>query len=466
MVSPTDLLDIRRGVVIAPAGCGKTQFLVGSVKANPAGRVLVLTHTRAGVAAIRARLRKAEVPQQSFRVATLDAWSAWLALRFPKTSGFVPTGTAADYASARDAATALIRETCFQRLLASTYARLLVDEYQDCGNGQHAMVLALAEAIPTLVLGDPMQRIFTFGADGLPTWDSAVAAFGQSWELSRPWRWENSGEGAFGAWILQQRQRLLAGGFVDFSAAPPNVRWIARPPAEDTYVAVQFEAVPRKTGETVIVINSSRDRDGRHRIARHGYGLSVVERADLPELLSWAARLDSAVSTTRSWQVMQFAHEVMTGIDRTAISHRLNGIRNRTVLLGPLSDEDRAFLGLDTSCGGEGVVATLQLLARPRERVLFRQELFEAMCQTANMATGSRSLMAAALKVVEQRAATGRILPRRAVGSTLLLKGLEADHAVVFDADTMGRADIYVAMSQASRTLTVVSDSAVLPRPN
>jgi hypothetical protein len=463
MVSPEDLLGIRRGVVIAPAGCGKTQFLVGSVKANPTGRVLVLTHTRAGVAAIRARLRKAEVPQQSFRVATLDAWSAWLALRFPKTSGFVPTGTAADYADARDAAIALIREPCFRRLIASTYARLLVDEYQDCGNGQHAMVLALAEAIPTLVLGDPMQRIFTFGTDGLPAWDSAVAAFGQTWELSRPWRWENAGEGAFGAWILEQRQRLLAGGSVDFSAAPSNVRWIARPPSDDTYAAVQFDAVPRRAGETVIVINSSRDRDGRHRIARDGYGLSVVERADLPELLSWAARLDSAVSTTRSWQVMQFTHEVMTGIDRMAISHRLTGIRNGTVS-GPLSDEESAFLSLDTSLGGDGIAATFQLLARPRERVLFRHELFEAMCQTANMITGGRSLMAAALKVVEQRSADGRILPRRAVGSTLLLKGLEADHAVVFDADTMTRADIYVAMSRASRTLTVVSKSCVLPR--
>ena len=73
-------------------------------------------------------------------------------------------------------------------------------------------------------------------------------------------------------------------------------------------------------------------------------------------------------------------------------------------------------------------------------------------------------MMAAALKVVEQRAADGRILPRRAVGSTLLLKGLEADHAVVFDADTMSRADIYVAMSRASRTLTVVSNSCILPR--
>jgi DNA helicase-2/ATP-dependent DNA helicase PcrA len=308
-----------------------------------------------------------------------------------------------------------------------------------------------------------MQRIFTFGPDGLPTWDSAVAAFGQSWELSRPWRWENAGEGAFGAWILEQRQRLLAGGSVDFSAAPANVRWIARPPSDDTYAAVQLDAVPRKAGETVIVINSSRDRDGRHLIARNGYGLSVVERADLPELMSWAAKLDNAISTARAWQVMQFAHEVMTGIDRTATLHRLNGIRN-SLISAPISDEERTLLSLDTSSAGEGIAATLQLLARPRDRVLFRHELFEAMCQAANMATGSRSLMAAALKVVEQRAADGRILPRRAVGSTLLLKGLEADHAVVFDADSMSRADIYVAISRASRTLTVVSSSCILPR--
>lgn len=71
--------------------------------------------------------------------------------------------------------------------------------------------------------------------------------------------------------------------------------------------------------------------------------------------------------------------------------------------------------------------------------------------------------MAAAMKVVERRAADGRILPRRAVGSTLLLKGLEADHAVVFDADSMSHADLYVAMSRASRTLTLVSTSSVLP---
>ncbi len=49
------------------------------------------------------------------------------------------------------------------------------------------------------------------------------------------------------------------------------------------------------------------------------------------------------------------------------------------------------------------------------------------------------------------------------VGSTLLLKGLEADHTVIVDADVMKATDLYVAISRGSRSLTVVSKSPLLP---
>ena len=103
-----------------------------------------------------------------------------------------------------------------------------------------------------------------------------------------------------------------------------------------------------------------------------------MERADLPDLMSWAAKLDRAVSTTRSWQIIHFAYDVMTGIDRMAILHRLNDIGCNTAS-GPVADEERALLSLDTSSGESGIAATLRELVRPRERVLFRHELFEAM---------------------------------------------------------------------------------------
>ncbi|WP_197706421.1 hypothetical protein [Magnetospirillum sp. 15-1] len=51
-------------------------------------------------------------------------------------------------------------------------------------------------------------------------------------------------------------------------------------------------------------------------------------------------------------------------------------------------------------------------------------------------------------------------VPKRAVGSTLLLKGLEADVVVVLNAHTLNAKNLYVAMTRGSRLLTVCS-----PRP-
>ncbi len=51
----------------------------------------------------------------------------------------------------------------------------------------------------------------------------------------------------------------------------------------------------------------------------------------------------------------------------------------------------------------------------------------------------------------------GRILPRCAVGTTLLVKGLEFDHAVVLDADAYDARNLYVALTRGVQSLTVAS---------
>jgi hypothetical protein len=56
----------------------------------------------------------------------------------------------------------------------------------------------------------------------------------------------------------------------------------------------------------------------------------------------------------------------------------------------------------------------------------------------------------------------GRPLPRRAVGSTLLLKGLEAELVVILIADTLNARNLYVAMTRGSKRIIVCSLSPVL----
>ncbi len=63
----------------------------------------------------------------------------------------------------------------------------------------------------------------------------------------------------------------------------------------------------------------------------------------------------------------------------------------------------------------------------------------------------------AAVSMREEYRLNGRALPRRAVGSTLLLKGLEADVAVILQADELDARNFYVAMTTVSRPLVICS---------
>jgi hypothetical protein len=68
----------------------------------------------------------------------------------------------------------------------------------------------------------------------------------------------------------------------------------------------------------------------------------------------------------------------------------------------------------------------------------------------------------AAIQVREQSRVLGRPLPQRAVGSTLLLKGLEAEVAVILDADSLNARNLYVAMTRGSKRLVVCALNPVL----
>jgi DNA helicase-2/ATP-dependent DNA helicase PcrA len=178
-----DLLAIERGTVTAPAGCGKTQLIADALKRHAEIKpILVLTHTNAGVAALRARLDRAGVSPKSYRLSTIDGWALRLLTLFPVRSGITQeqlqlTNPKTDYPAIRKAAARLLRDCHIDDILKSNYARLIVDEYQDCSLPQHAIVGIAARTLPTVVLGDPMQAIFGWQGNELADWEKQVCTY-------------------------------------------------------------------------------------------------------------------------------------------------------------------------------------------------------------------------------------------------------------------------------------------------
>lgn len=74
-----------KGYVIAPAGYGKTHLIAMAVKASST-RQLILTHTYAGVNAIKKKMQTLAVPESRFQIETIASWALRICLYFPKSS--------------------------------------------------------------------------------------------------------------------------------------------------------------------------------------------------------------------------------------------------------------------------------------------------------------------------------------------------------------------------------------------
>lgn len=468
--SEIDLLAIDRGTITAPAGCGKTHLIAEALTRHVGPKpILVLTHTNAGVAALRGRLDRAGVSAKAYRLSTIDGWAMRLISTFPARSGHDPAllelaNPAKDYPRIRVAATNLLKAGHLTDVLGASYARLIVDEYQDCSIRQHAVVACAAQTLPVCVLGDPMQAIFGFGTDNLAKWHEQVCAhFPLAGELDTPWRWINAGAEALGNWLLDARGRLLRGDPVELRAAPPAVSWVELDGTEDHQRRLAAARV-RPPGESggVLIIGDSTNPESQRQFASQTPGAITVEAVDLKDLISFARTFDLAAPDALE-QLAQFAQRVMNNVGAADLVRRVDSLRRGTARRPPSAVEEaavafvrapshRAAVDVLVEIGKEGGVRT------HRPAVLRACIKALQLCDSA----GGISLHDAAIRMREQNRLLGRPLPRRAVGSTLLLKGLEAEVAVILNADGLDRRNLYVAMTRGSHALTVCSRNPVL----
>ena len=460
------LFRLPPGSVVAPAGCGKTQTIVNALADYDGPPVLVLTHTNAGVTALRLRLNRAAVPPTRYRLGTIDGWALKLIGLYPGLAGHRNVDGRIDYPATRDAAVAIVEGGILSPVLRATYGRVVVDEYQDCSTQQHHLIRALAVELPCHVLGDPLQCVFDFNGVH-PDWTGDVLpAFPTVLELDAPHRWINVGQEAFGRWLLDIREPLLRGDSIDLGAGPVNVRWIelpeeARERAAARRTTVMAGAAALPAGSRLMVIGDARPVATRLEFARTTPGVQVVEPVELADMVAAAARIDATAGADRLNVVVGFLNETMAEIAAPLVA-RIDAFR-RGEEVGQLTAAEHAALLV---AEGDDLAHTRDLLIALQEQRphVHRPHLVAIMIAALTRAIGRGiPLLQAAIAEREAQRSKGRALPRLGIGSTLLLKGLESEQAVVLNADAMDARHLYVALSRASTSLTVMSRSRRMP---
>lgn len=461
-----------KGYVIAPAGYGKTHLIAMAVKAA-SHRQLILTHTFAGVNSIKTKMSTLGVPSSKYQIDTIASWSLRLCLAYPKTSGWkIENPTSKQWAKLYECCSWLLDKQFIRHIVKSTYAGVYVDEYQDCSDLQHALVCALAEFLPSRILGDPMQAIFDFD-DGKPVdWDASIyPRFDCLGQLETPWRWENAGEPKLGAWLKTARKSLKQGQNIDLMNGLPTCVKLAY--TDRQYLAnKQYSLLCEYLGNDASVIalhgGDQASKNRTHLLARTMAGrFSSIEEVEGKVLFTFVKKLD-AVNTpkARFLLVLDFAKKCFTAVDKTLTAGtKLGNIAKQTKATKYPLLLEAANLYL-TAATSRNLKAFVLLLKTNPETSAYRRDLLYRFLGVLKLhidGEGATLLEAANLYQRQMRHMGRPIRHQKLIGTTLLVKGLEYDHAVILDADSLDSKDLYVAMTRGSKSLTIICSGSTLP---
>jgi DNA helicase-2/ATP-dependent DNA helicase PcrA len=378
------------------------------------------------VAALRGRLSKAGVKSSHYRASTIDGWAIRLITTFPKRAGDSTQLIAAQYPNyrkIREAAIALLKDGHIDDIIAASYDRMLVDEYQDCSIRQHCVVGYASNVLPTCVLGDTMQAIFGFGDDPLADWHKHVCEyFPAAGELKKPWRWINAEAEALGDWLLEVRRRLIAGEAIDLRAAPAAVSWVQLDGSADDHLRrLKAGRINSPTPHgSILIIGSSTSPASQQKYASQTPGAVTVEAVNLTDLINFARDLDPC-SPSAVTHTAEFAQKIMTNVGAADLAKRVTSLLQGTARKDP-SDVEAAALALSRNQTHKHVLDLLVAINRDAGVHVFRPAVLRACIDALQISIRGAGITfyEAAVRIREQYRLQGRILPKRAESFTRL----------------------------------------------
>ena len=470
-----------KSLLIAPAGYGKTHTIAACLKhvyeANPNEKALILTHTHAGVASIKEKVKRI-APGIKCQIETISSFAqkyvhAFWRKEIPEQddSGYFPFII--------NKAAILFRRSPITLVLKSSYTRLFVDEYQDCTESQHEMILALSNLLPTHILGDPLQGIFSFNGEELVDVNLLTESFTPN-SLMKPWRWSDNNI-ALGEWLKDLRKKLEERHAVAFnelnSISGCNYYQVSE---NDIYESgsdyrslinkIVYSRPPyTNLGNTLLI--SQKSIAERVKLNQHlSYRFRLLEAFDEKDFYRISKKFDDLINSPEAFNGLMVLLKgqpirkrrigtLITGLS-TYFSSDID-IPKRKVKINHIIPDLENFVSNPSYynlslCVDK--ISDLPDVQFPRYDLL--QELKKALKNAALMNTSVFEEMKE-LRNIKRR--VGRKVTGKCIGTTLLTKGLEFETVVVLDAHRFtDPKNFYVALTRASKRLIVFSEMNTL----
>ena len=446
------------GFVESPAGCGKTEAIVRTVGKYCNGRQLILTHTHAGVHALRQRFRQHCVPTAKYHVDTIAGWSWGWIRKYPDNAGYSGSTEIAQWNDVYTAMLMLLQKNFVKLSVLNSYAGIIVDEYQDCTVPMHQLLVQLKMLLPCRVLGDDLQGIFGFRDDPLIDWCDVTGEFANDLgALETPHRWIKAENETLGRWLLVTRSDFRQEREPDYRGSPIERRTARYSDLGSLLVRLTHE----KQGRICVIGPKARPLAAGIETTLVNNNYRVLEPNELSALRSLIIALSDGSFTEKADAALDFltrAHGGLSGNDKAFVKKILRGENQRPRRV------DRRLL-----CEKHIVGATPQLVF---DLLGYIEQFVGTSCKLTESVSALKC-------IVEEHRDTGTDLKNiyadeigkrkhqsrsnvyRCIGSTLLVKGLEFDHAVILRGSGWQHSwgnhkDLYVALTRGSKSTTLV----------
>lgn len=471
MIDHLDFISKNKSMLIAPAGFGKTHTIVECLKRTD-GKQLILTHTHAGVASLKEKIKNQGILSSKYSIETISSFAQKYVLSF-YTGGDLPLqeDSKGYYPFIITKSILLFKKKLIREIVSNTYSGLFVDEYQDCTSKQHDLILLLSELLPTRILGDFLQGIFGFNGESLVDLESEIHMgdfLKSGYELNQPQRWLNGNNQLLGESLKTIRASLIKKELINLDNYP----------AIDTRVFNELDIYdPRKDYYKQI----NKLLDEKSLLIIHPESTSIHPRLKIIKMFKNRIGLIESIDDKSFYKIARDADSITKGytlhyimiicyelFNKTGIEVWFNdkGLKRKT------KESDKSLVltiskkidKCDETISFSLLSEIIKNISHLPEIKCYRKELLQSFCSALEEAEISQiSVLEAMNKKRNLTRRIGRKINGKSIGTTLLTKGLEFDTVVIIDAHKFKcRKHLYVALTRASKKLIIFTKKKVL----
>jgi len=498
-------VDSDKSLLVAPAGYGKTFTIVECLK-HTTGKQLILTHTHAGIAAIKENIKKTKIKSSQFCIETISSFAQKYVKAFYVGEKMPSQERSKDYHKfVIEQAIHIFGTSPVQNILEASYSGLFVDEYQDCNINQHRMITALSNVLPTHILGDYLQGIFDFD-DGVALVDfgNDLSDFEKYQTLGTPHRWYQEGNNKLLGdhlktirELLEKRQDItLEGndhiGFHILKVDAAEIRdsgsdyrkWLTKlivnpdnDPSLDSLLIIVPEYKEKDDNGNLIPKGSITSRAKLRKQIDFGNHLTLLEAIDDKLFYSIAKAADVLItSLINAHKPIKKCKEFLVKIfNKTDINNWLTetkkNLNDETFINKKDVNKKRISEVFQTNIfafiENPSIELLINILKSSKSDLKCkykRQEILYSLMNALDQANLCNISVSDAM--IEQRnriRRCGRKIKGKCFGTTLLTKGLEFDTVVILDAHNFDcPKHLYVAMTRACKKLIIFTDNTTL----